>query len=223
MNSHKNVQGQFRKRNVEGQPITHDIRSMRKRKFNSDSKECLKATKQIAKDIMKVINKDIWNTIRGKPTNFRKASIYMYGPPGTGKTLLQSILSRGMSKGFINTQTDNFSLADCHQVEVIIWEEATIPFQMIETYKKVMEGQGYPINIKGENPVFQNEWTPVIITSNKKFLSEQLTKEEEESLKERVIEIPLMEKWFSLDNKDLNIVDYDHLVNSLDLKWIDPK
>ncbi len=195
---------------------------MRTRLLDKSSNKTINVTKKLIKEVKQILNKDIWNTIRGRPNNFRKACVHFHGEPGTGKTLLQSILTRGLVKGYIDSSNANFPLSNIHSVDVVIFEEGNIPFQLIDVFKKVLEGTGYPINKKNEGSVIQTDWIPVVATSNREKLSSETTVEDDRALRDRITTVRLNRNWYSLKPEDLDQVDFDRACDTLDLLWLKP-
>lgn len=105
--------------------------------------------------------------IRLVPIDRRRACTMLIGPPGTGKSFIAWLLAEGLDIGVVCQEaTENFAISDAYEREVVVWEEAEVPFQFVQLYKTFMQGSGYTINRKGKQLVFQREWTPVVMTCN---------------------------------------------------------
>ncbi len=170
------------------------------------------------------LTKVMWNTIRGIPAWKRKAAVLLKGAPGSGKTLIQTVMTQSLKVGFIDTLNLNFPLSHCRNVDVIVWEEASMSFQLADTYKKVMEGRGYLINIKGKEGVVQNEWTPIVITTNQTQFPKMIGTIDKRAIKERMYEVELGGiSWLTRGGFDqvteLADISLRNVANIIDLEW----
>ncbi len=205
---------------VAGSRIGHDVKRQRVVDIVADDPQVIANTQNLISSIEAFFPADAWRTVRGVPPNKRRATIHMTGPPGTGKTLMQSILTRGMQKAYVDVTAESFPLASCQGAEVIVWEEGKINIQQQDMIKKVFEGRDYPINRKGRDSTVQTDWTPVVVTSNSRRLLEALSSEERAPLYERMYRINIARPWFNLTGVMLERVDMDVVAASLDKKWL---
>ncbi len=204
---------------IQGEPIAYDVKRLRQ---NQPIKSMVLVHK-LKDDLIKMLGVEgetIWKNIRGKPKWKRKGGILLCGKPGTGKTLFQKIITRGLEFGQVDNNNENFPLANCYKVEVIIWEEARLSFQNVDMYKKVLEGRDYVISVKHEQSVLQSDWTPVVITTNDTGFPSDVSISDKSAIRERCYKIECREKWFSLKSEELEEVDFDQLSRLLDIKWL---
>ncbi len=217
---------------IDGNPVTYNVKRKRMKQYvGEDTTEIKESTqvlsKRLAKDLMDYLDlichgrgRIIWNNVRGTPYWKRRATVVIQGPPGTGKTLMQCILTRGLNKGYIDALNMNFSLSGCHNVDVIVWEEANLAFQFVDLYKKVFEGRDYVINMKGKSGSYQGNWTPVVVTTNQSSFPKNVGTTDKAAIRERCYIITLGSQWYkTVSDRELDAVDLDRVANYIDLQW----
>ncbi len=201
----------------------YDVKKIRYEWMTNGGKKDMELSRQVANKLMKIVTPEIWNTVRGKPPRMRKAAVVISGAPGTGKTLLSNILCQGLRKGHVDTLNLQFPLGACYGVEVIQWEEANMPFQHFDIFKKVFEGRDYPINRKGKEQLVQSEWTPIVLTTNQRTFPTDAGHDDREALHQRsyYIKMSAGQKWWGSDITDdqMNELDLGFICDCVDVQW----